>query len=132
MDRRMSSFHRADSPRTAWIRGAAGRRIVLSFPIGLPYGMDRREVQHIESHRGDIGQARFAIFERAMPAGLGAARTREHLIPGTEAGLLSIHHYREFSIIHRFEAPIGVLSHQDPTFGIKRGADTVRFSAWYE
>ena len=47
--------------------------------------MDRREIDHVETHRRDIGQPRDAILESAVLAGITALAARHHLVPGAVA-----------------------------------------------
>ena len=47
--------------------------------------MDRREVDDIEAERGDVGQPRDAVVERAVPAGHRALAARHHFVPGAGA-----------------------------------------------
>src|SRR5215467_3093256 len=70
LDRFMSSLQSADRPRAARISGAAGGSIVLSLPVGLSDGMNRRKIQDIEAHRGNVGEARLTVFERTVLARL--------------------------------------------------------------
>ena len=43
--------------------------------------MDRRQVENVEAHAGDVRQPRLAIAERAVLARRNAARAREHFVP---------------------------------------------------
>src|SRR5215831_20546949 len=112
VNRRMAPLQSTDGPRTAKIPGISARRIIFPLPMSQSNGMNRREVQHVESHRRDVGQLGFAVFERAVLARLEAARARKHLVPGAEACLLSIHDNAQFSAIRRYEPPIRILRHQ--------------------
>src|SRR5215831_766565 len=126
VNRRMASLQSADSPWTARISGIRGRRIILPLPMSQSNGMNRRKVQHVEPHRCDVGQARFAVFERAVLAGLEAACARKHLVPGAEACFLSIHDNAQFSVIRRYESPIRVLRHQGLNFSTQGYAKALR------
>ena len=61
--------------------GAAVRRVVAALAEAPPDGMDRREVDDVEAHRGDGGQPVDAVLEGAVPAGDAPLRAREHLVP---------------------------------------------------
>jgi hypothetical protein len=54
--------------------------------------MDRREVEHVKTHRGDVRQSRDAVAECAVLAGHGALAARDHLVPGAVNGALAIDH----------------------------------------
>ena len=47
--------------------------------------MDRREIDDVEAERGDVGQPRDAIVERAVAARHRALAARHHLVPGAGA-----------------------------------------------
>src|SRR5688572_31830467 len=53
---------------------------IWAFAMAVTDRMDRRQVEHVESHFGDVGQALLAVLERAVPARLRArrARSEEH------------------------------------------------------
>jgi len=46
--------------------------------------VDRRKVEHVESHRGDVGKSPFHVTERAVAAGL-AGGSRKQLVPRAES-----------------------------------------------
>jgi hypothetical protein len=56
--------------------------------------MDGRQVDHVEAHGRDLGQAVGRIGESTVLAGLPPLRAREQLVPGAEAGLQPIHDQR--------------------------------------
>ena len=65
----------ADRPRAAWIVGGGLERIVAALAMLAADRMDRRQIQHVEAHVRDIGQARLAIGERAVRAGRRRSRS---------------------------------------------------------
>ena len=65
MDRRMAAFHGTDGPRTAHVVRRGLERIVGTLAALTADGVDRRQVEHVEAHALDIGQAFFTIAERA-------------------------------------------------------------------
>ena len=69
----MPALCRADGPRASHISGLGGNCIVFSLAKGAPDGMNRRQVQHVESHLGHIGQPRFAIRKVPWTPGSAAA-----------------------------------------------------------
>ena len=76
--------------------GCRGRRArptsVLLRPLAVRAadGMDRRQVEDVEAHAGDVGEAIRDVAERAVPAGLGRRRAREALVPGAEGRALDL------------------------------------------
>jgi len=61
MNRFMSPFLPANGPRTAGISRFGCCGVVFSFPVRLTDGMDRREVQNVEAHLGDLRQQSGAV-----------------------------------------------------------------------
>ena len=80
--------------------------------------MDRRKVEHVESHRADVGQACDDIIEGAVAGGVAGLRAREQLIPACEFGL------RTFDVEHD-RAMLGgkraLLRRGDRGAGLRRG-----------
>ena len=74
--------------------------------------MDRRQVEHIEAHRGDIGQTQLAVLKGAMLAGDRRARARKHLIPCAEARFLPIDRHGQFLGVSAGEPSIGIFVHE--------------------
>src|SRR5579872_2308589 len=95
MDGGVAAFFRADGPRAADILRPRRNGIVLSLAESVPDGMDRREIDHIETERRNVGKARRAILERSVPSGLGRAGPGENLIPGGKLRLLAIDDHRQ-------------------------------------
>ena len=52
--------------------------------------MDRRQVEHVEAHRRDVGQPRRGFVERRAARRIGAGRAREHLVPRAEPRALAL------------------------------------------
>ena len=69
--------------------GPAVRLLFAALAEGRADRVDRRQVDHVEAHRGDRGQplgrgAEGARARRPAGAHLGALRAREQLVPGPE------------------------------------------------
>ena len=62
----VSAFSRSDRPGTADIMGFGAQSIVRAFAIDAPNGMDRREIQNVESHLREIGQPRLDVPEGSV------------------------------------------------------------------
>src|SRR5579862_1045644 len=89
--------------------------IVLAFPGGVSNGMDRRKIQDVETHRGDVRKTRFAVTQCSISTLLRCARSGEHLIPSGKTGLLPVDSKTEFLAISHGEAAISV--------ALKKGCD---------
>src|SRR5262245_56587412 len=89
------SMRRANRPRTPRVIRVSNGAVVSSFAIGDADGMDGGQVDDIEAHGSDVGQARLAIFEAAMLPWGGCAGTWKHLVPGAEACFGAIDYHCE-------------------------------------
>ena len=83
----VAAFGRADRIGTAGIALLRRRRVVASLAIDPSDRVDRREVDDVKTHRGDIGQPRDAILEGAVLAGHLALAAWDHFVPGAVARL---------------------------------------------
>ena len=91
----MATGRRPDGPRRPGIAGARRERVVGALAVALTDRMDRREVDDVEPHRRDGGQALHGGAERAALDGAvlaahGAFGSREELVPGADAGALTL------------------------------------------
>ena len=66
--------------------GAGRRAVVPALAEARADRMDGREVEHVEAHGGDGGQAVETVLEGPVPAGHAPLGAREHLVPGAGAG----------------------------------------------
>ena len=94
VDGLVSALGPADGPGAARVVRARGQGVVRPLAEGPADRVDRRQVEHVEAHLGDIGQPRLDVAERPVPARLGRRRAGEHLVPGAEPGPLALHHDR--------------------------------------
>ena len=74
MNRLVAALFAADSPRAADVAAGQLRSRCFAFAMRAPDRMNRRQVKHVESHRCDVRQTRFDIFERAVAASPAAER----------------------------------------------------------
>ena len=89
VDRVVAALGRADRPRRADVGRLGGQRVVPALAVDPADRVDRRQVDHVEAHRGDAGQPPGRGGEGAVPAAcrpvdhraLGAG---EELVPGGE------------------------------------------------
>ena len=124
--RRVASFRCADRPGAARVVRPAFERIVAALAMRSPDRMDRGEVDDVEAHGGDRGQALRGGAERAAPGRPGALRARKHLVPGGEARPLAVHPNGERAGDGR-PAPVCGAPHQRDHLGALR---LVQTSAW--
>ena len=94
MYRVVAPFGRADRIGAAGITGRGGERIVAPLAVGAADRVDRREIEDIETERGDFRQPGDAIVECAVAAGKAALAARHHFVPGAGAGDRPVHHQR--------------------------------------
>jgi hypothetical protein len=78
-DRLVPALGRADGPGAAHVVGAGLERVVRPLALHAADGMDRREIQHVEAHFGNGGQARLHVAEGAVHAGLGRRPSAERV-----------------------------------------------------
>jgi hypothetical protein len=81
-----------DGPRAAGIVGLGLRGIVLPLPVRFADGMDGGEVDDVEAHLLDAGQALGRVVKRGVLI-VVPRRARKKLVPGRVAGQLRIHQY---------------------------------------
>ena len=66
------------------------QRIVAALAVGLADRMDRREIEHIESHVADARQVADHVVEGAVAVRIVAHRAGEDLVPARESGGFAI------------------------------------------
>ncbi len=82
--------------------------------------MDRRQVEHVESHTGDVGQPFDALLERAVSVGRARRRAREELVPGREARALAVDGDPKVGLVHGLVRPVRVAAHERSELGVER------------
>ena len=73
-----------DCPRHAGIATLGDDRIIAALAIRMADGMDRREINHVKSHRFSLVKPRQTIAERRSATAASLGRTREKFIPRSE------------------------------------------------
>ena len=102
----------ADGPRAAGIAGRRRQRVVAPFAMRLADWMDRRQIDHIESHVGDVRQPRFGFAERAAARRIRRHGARKHLVPRAESRADGIDDAREHALVDGRGAAIRPRVHQ--------------------
>ena len=92
----VTALGRADRPRRPGVAGLGIERVVASLAVESTDRVDGREVEHLEPHRGDGGdalrrRAEGAALDRAVLEPLGALGAGEELVPGPDACALPLH-----------------------------------------
>ena len=88
--RGMAAVGRAYRVRAARIVGARRQGVVGSLTERFADGVDRREVQHVETHVADGRQASDGVAERAVVGFRIGHRTRKQFVPAREHGFAAI------------------------------------------
>src|SRR5215813_1954528 len=97
MDGRMPAGSRPNGPGTAWIIEGGHGSIVLALAVHLANRMNGRQIEDVKTHARQVGQSCLAILEGPVLAWHRRAGAWNHLIPGAEAGLGTVHHHRELA-----------------------------------
>src|ERR1700722_5123310 len=98
----VATFDGADGPGTAGVSGLKRSGIIFSLTVIAADGMDRREIQNVEAHFSDVGEASDAIAEGSGFGGIVGARAREHFIPRAEDGFGAFYfHPQLFFVVDR-------------------------------
>ena len=132
MDGHVASGLIADRPWAARVSGAGHGSVVGALTLCVTDRVDRRQVQHVETHRRDVGQPFFAVSKGPVLPRLGAARAREHLVPGRKARPGRIHHDFKLSRVAALGSAVRMSRRQGSDFSGERqslfvaGARTVR------
>ena len=90
LDRRVASFVRTYGPGAAGVTRRRGQRIVPALAEAAADRMNRRQIQHIESHRPDVREPCFCVPEACAARRVAAAGSRKHFVPRAEPGALAI------------------------------------------
>ena len=112
LDRFVSAGFAADRPRHTGIARFAGDRIVPAFAIGVPDGMNRWKINHVESHRLRVVHARQTIAESRSAIGAAFRRARKKFIPRAEQRRRTIHYHSRRWIVLRRVGAIRICRHQ--------------------
>ena len=104
----MAAFGRADGPGTALVVGPGDDAVVGAFAEGLADGVDGREVEDVEAHRGDLGEQEFDVGKGAVAGGVGRCGTGEELVPTGKAGAFAVDPELQFLARHRRVGEVGI------------------------
>ena len=85
MDRAVAALGRADRVRAAGIAGRGREGVVAALAVDAADRMDRRQIDHVEAHRRDLGQPRDAIVEGGALRRGAALAAWKHLVPRGKA-----------------------------------------------
>ncbi len=107
-DRGVAPGRGADGPGDPGVVLTRPEPVVGTFAGGGPYGVDRRQVEHIEAHVGHIAELFRQVDERAGISRLYSPGTWEQLVPRGEAGSFPVDHQPETGR-HRRHRPVGML-----------------------
>ncbi len=77
----MAAVVAADGPGTAGVGVGSGGDIVGALALRQADRVDRGQIQHVEAHRGDVGERGLNVGKGAVRVRIGARRTGKHLIP---------------------------------------------------
>ena len=110
----MATLLRANRPRTTDILAPGGKGVVRSLAERASDGMNRRQIDHIETHGGGISQLGFTILK----AGMFIAQTGawEKFIPGAEASTLAVHHENQLRVVASRQTAVGIPPHHRSDF----------------
>ena len=95
MDGVVAALGGADRIEASRVVGGGLRRVVAALAVGAADRMDRREIDHVEAHPGDVGQPGDAVVEGAVPARHRALAARHHLVPCPGAGERAVDNERQ-------------------------------------
>ena len=84
MHRVVAAVGAADGVGAADVAAFGPQAVVAAFAVDPADRMDRREIQHVEAHRADCGQAFDNRSERAVDRGSCVAERGKQLIPTGE------------------------------------------------
>ena len=99
MERVVAALRAADRIGAAGIVRPGRQRVVAALAVLPADRVDRREVEHVEAHALDVGQAPDHVVEGAVPVRIAALRAREQLVPGGELGGRPVDHDLELALV---------------------------------
>ena len=101
----MPALGTADRIWAADIARLGAQRIVAALAVGRADRMDRREIQHVETHGADRRQTPDHVGERAVARRIVGGGARKHLVPAGEPGLRPIDIERNLRCVPAGEWP---------------------------
>ena len=111
--------------RCRWRRAAGVVRpghqgVVRPLAVGVPDRVDRRQVEDVETHRGDGREPGLGLGEGGAAGRIGALRAREHLVPGGEAGPHPIDLHVKLAVVARDDRRVDAARRQVHQHRIER------------
>jgi hypothetical protein len=110
-DRLMAALRRADGPWAARLARCSLHAVVGTLAVGPPDRVDRRHIEDVEAHAGDVGEPFLDVAESAVAPGL-TGRPGKKLVPGAEASAQGIHKHLKLARIRNSLTPIGITVHE--------------------
>ncbi len=92
MHRIVAAFGAADRVGASRIAFRRRHGVVAALAVGMADRVDRGQIHHVKSHRGNVGQAFDAILEGTMLARRLALAARYHLVPRAISRARSVRH----------------------------------------
>ena len=115
--RLMAALRATDGVGAAGLARFSGDAIVFALAEGLPNGVNRREIEDIKAHAGDVGQPRNDIAERPVASWLSRRRAGKKLVPRREAGQGAVNRHLQLAVVGRRVAVRQIKAHQAGQFG---------------
>ena len=119
----VAAAFRANRPRTPRIVGRCRQGVVGAFTEAVPDGMNRWEIEHIESHRRHVRQQRSRLGKRGAPCRVRSRGARKHFVPRTKPCALPLDRHREDSVVPRSLTSIRSRGHEGGDVLAQRRAD---------
>src|SRR5207249_8832104 len=94
----VAAIRRADGPRRAWVAAPGAQRVVAALAIDPTDGVNGGQVDHVEAHGRDVGEAPLSALEGRGLAQAATLRARKELVPGTQARALAVDHERHLVV----------------------------------
>ena len=120
----MAAFGCADGPGTAYVVGFGSDGVVPALAEGEADGVDGGQVQDVEAHGGDLGDACFDVAEGAVLHSVCRRRfgdvgggTGEEFVPAGEACALAVDPERELGCVFCGEAEVGMFRYERDELG---------------
>ena len=101
MDGVVAALGRTDGIGAAGIGGAGRQGVVATLAVGGADGVDRREIEDVEAHFLDVGQAVDDVVEGPVAIDIAGLGAWEELVPGGKARRRAIHPDRDVARIAR-------------------------------
>lgn len=115
----------ADGVGTAGVVRARDEGVVGPLAMHPPNGMNWQQVDDVEAHLFDGGEAGLAIGEGGAARRVASLRPRHDFVPGGEARGHSIHHHFHLAVVAHRPAAVRVTCHDLPQQGGVQKVETV-------